>query len=151
VTYEQGTCGFCGTGDGHLGEQGDETSQTLHGSVRTGHAPDWEYKRHPNADDTGQILWCGQCVGGLHHKFQRYDDHNLRAKFLAYKVWNEMDGPRWALWEASDGAERDALRQLKDDMAVHAEKLYVEREVQLMQDEQFRRAGFDLTTRGWLP
>lgn len=150
MTYDSGTCGFCGAGDGHLGETGDESSQYLSAVVRTGEAPDWKYDQHPNGND-GMMVWCGHCVSGLAHKFQRYDDHNLRAKFLSYKVRNEMDGPRWSLWEAQEGPERDALLKLKDDQAVHLEKLHVERELEDMQQEQFRRAGFDLTSRGWRP
>lgn len=151
MAYEQGVCSFCGTGGGHLGDQGDERSQHLHGAVRKGEPGTWEYERHPNADDSGTVLWCGNCISGLTHKFQRYDDTNLRAKYLSYKVRLEMDGLRWSLWDASEGAEREALQQLKDDPSIHLEKLGIERELYDMQQEMFRRAGFDLTTRDWRP
>jgi hypothetical protein len=104
-----GSCGFCGHGDGWLGEQGDETTQSLHGALR--------------------------------HKYQRYDDTNLRALFLSTKLRLELDGIRWVGWEANDGEEREAVRKYLDDTAVHMEKLRAESDLRDMQEEQFRRYG----------
>lgn len=149
-----GTCSFCGYGDGHLGDQGDETTQYMQGVVRTGEVGEWTYEPHPNAygDDGRTVTWCGHCVGGLAHKFQRYDDANLHAAHVAGKVRLELDGLRWTHWEV-EGRERDQLRKHhpQDDGAIHLEKLRLERDLTDMQDEKFRRAGFDLTTRGWRP
>lgn len=154
---ESGICGFCGFGEGYLGDQGDERSQHLHSAVRSGNPSDWKFERHPNAlpdhnDPTkpGQsILWCGNCMGGLEHKFQRYDDHNLNAEHLALKFWLELDGPRWGAWDAITPEEKEVVRRYKDDPAIHMEKLGRERRVDDLQNEIFRRAGFDLTSRGW--
>jgi hypothetical protein len=149
---EPGTCGFCGVGGGYLGEQGDDVSQLLHAAVRSGEAGDWSYAPHPNAyGDCQLVRWCGECVGGLAHKYQRYDDTNLRALFLSSRLRLELDGLRWTLWEADEGPERVALKKLADDPAVHLEKLRARTDVGDMQNELFRRAGFDLTTRGWRP
>jgi hypothetical protein len=138
-----GSCGFCGHGDGWLGEQGDETTQSLHGAVRTGEPGDYKYTGHPNA--LGQykqtIVWCGSCYRGLRHKYQRYDDTNLRALFLSTKLRLELDGIRWVGWEANDGEEREAVRKYLDDTAVHMEKLRAESDLRDMQEEQFRRYG----------
>lgn len=151
---DRGTCGFCGYGDGYLGEQGDETTQELHAAVRTGEPGHWTYAPHPNAQgpDGQLITWCGLCVGGLAHKYQRYDDTNLRALFISSKVRLELDGLRWSHWETDRGEEDDKLRALHgEDVAIHMDKLRIERDIRDMQDELFRRAGFDLTTRGWRP
>jgi hypothetical protein len=153
---DPGTCGFCGVGNGYLGDQGDESTQYLHSSVRTGKPGAWKYETHPGAvpDSKGskyrqQIIWCGHCVGGLKHKYQRLDDHNLAVKHTVYQLWNEMDGPRWAAHFAKEG--QTAMKKIRDDPSVHMEKLHVERELGDMQNELFRRAGFDLTTRDWRP
>ena len=159
---DPGTCGFCGEGGGWLGEQGDEGTQYLHSSVRTGEPGAWKYEAHPGALKKGggshppPIIWCGNCVGGLGHKFQRLDDHNLRAEHLALKFWLELDGPRWAAWEAQSweapSGEGEAVsRKYQDDPAVHLEKLARERRASDLQNELLRRAGFDLTGRGWRP
>lgn len=145
-----GTCGFCGIGDGYLLETGDETSQILHAAVRTGDTPDeWKYTPHPGAYDEFRqsIVWCGQCVGGLKHKYQRYDDTNLRALFISSKVRLELDGMRWTHWEVDRGEEKDALNKHhpRDDQAVHMEKLRIERDLRDIQQEIFRRYGHDLT------
>lgn len=148
---EQGTCAFCGFGQGYLGEQGDETTQYLNSVVRRGEAPDWQYETHENAWGNGNyVTWCGNCLGGLKHKFQRYDDTNLRALYLSSKMRLELDGLRWFIWEADD-EEKDVARRYKDDPAIHLDKLRLERSITDMENEQFRRAGFDLTTRGWRP
>lgn len=153
---ESGTCGFCGTGEGWLGEQGDESTQYLHSAVRTGEPGDWKYERHPNAvPDYGEeekgpgqhIIWCGGCVGGLAHKYQRFDDTNLHALFISYKVRLELDGLRWTHWE--ERSEEFRRAHPPDDTAIHMDKLRVEREITDMQNEKFRRVGFDLTSREW--
>ena len=152
-----GTCGFCGTGDGYLGDQGDESTQYLHSSVRSGEPGKWEFAPHPNSlpashDKTklGQsIIWCGRCLGGLKHKFQRHDDHNLSSEHLALKFWLELDGPRWGAWDASTPEIKDVVRKYQDDSSIHMQKLGRERMVSDIQNELFRRAGFDLTSRGW--
>ena len=154
---ESGTCGFCEIGDGWLGDQGDESPQYLHSAVKTGEPGDYSYERHPNAlpdshdpSRPGQrIMWCGQCMGGLKHKFQRYDDHNLKAEHMALKFWLELDGPRWGAWEADTPEEKAVARRYQDDVAIHMDKLNRERRVSDLQNELFRRAGFDLTSRGW--
>lgn len=159
---DSGTCGFCGYGDGYLGEQGDESTMYLHSAVRTGEPGDWKYERHPNAlpetsaDGTAmspgqRIIWCGNCVSGLKHMFQRLDDHNLKAEHMALKFWLELDGPRWGAWSAETDEERAVTKKYQDDLAIHLDKLHRERRVGLLQQELFRRAGFDLTTRGWRP
>lgn len=145
-----GTCGFCGYGEGYLGEMGDETTQLLSGTVREGEPGDWTYKQHPNAAGM-RITWCGECVGGLKHKYQRHDDTNLRAEYLSTKLRLELDGIRWAGWEADEGKERDAIKPLLDDPAIHLDKLRMERDIRDMENEQFRRYGHDLTKRGWRP
>lgn len=154
-----GTCGFCGEGGGWLGDQGDETSTWLHSAVRHGEPGNWTYERHPNADPDpmrGQrIRWCGQCVRGLIHKFQRYDDTNLRALVISSKVRLELDGPRWSLWDL-DEVERAKIAPLyRDDMAIHRDKLILESDLRLAQEEEFRRYGHDLTAEGrhtqWRP
>jgi len=150
---EPGTCGFCGFGDGWLGGQGDEGTQTLHSSVRK---EDGNYERHPNSHGylNQYITWCGGCVGGLKHKWQRYDDHNLNAKFQTESLRMKMDGFRWPASEVSRDDEvseeaREAAKELLDDPAIHLDKLRLETDINDMQNEIFRRAGFDLTTRGW--
>lgn len=139
---KSGTCGFCGYGGGWLGEQGDETTQHLHSAVRSGKFGNYEYKPHPNSsgylDQT--IIWCGSCYRGLRHKYQRYDDTNLRAIFLSTKLRLELDGLRWVGWEA-DEDERTHVRKYLDDTAVHMEKLRAESDLRDMQEEQFRRYG----------
>ena len=157
MTGKNGTCGFCGFGDGWLGDQGDESTQYLHSAVKSGTPGDWKYDRHPNAledshrpGEPGQtIIWCGHCVGGLKHKFQRYDDHNLQAEFQALKFWLELDGPRWGAWEAHSDEEKQIVKKYQDDVAIHMDKLGRQKRVHDIQNELFRRAGFDLTTRGW--
>jgi hypothetical protein len=148
---DPGTCGFCGTGDGWLGDQGDESTQYLHSSVRTGDPGEWKYEKHPGAlkRDKQYIIWCGNCIGGLKHKFQRLDDHNLRAEHTALSLWQQLDGPRWATWNPQDPEEEAAFKKVRDDPAVHLEKLGRESRINDLQNELFRRAGFDLTTRGW--
>lgn len=147
---DPGTCGFCGHGDGWLGEMGDEHTQYLHSTVRKGDPPDWSFERHPGAlkDDPQHITWCGNCIGGLAHKYQRYDDTNLRALLISSQLRLQMDGLRWVVWEA-DGDP--AILAQQDDPAIHLEKLGLERAIGDMQNETFRRAGFDLTTREWRP
>lgn len=146
-----GTCSFCGFGDGCLGEQGDEMTQYLHGAVRHGEAPDWTYQQHPNAwgDPPQRVTWCGMCVGGLIHKFQRYDDTNLHAAHIAGQVRLELDGLRWSGWDEKKVREQPLGHA--DDPGIHLEKLALSRIVDDMQNEKFRRAGFDLTTRRWRP
>lgn len=137
-----GTCGFCGYGDGWLGEQGDETTQTLHAAVRSGEPGNYSYAPHPNAtgylDQT--ILWCGSCYRGLRHKYQRYDDTNLRAHFLSSKLRLELDGLRWVGWDVNE-EERPIVKKYLDDPALHLEKLRIDRNIADMQEEQFRRYG----------
>jgi hypothetical protein len=154
---DAGTCGFCGTGDGWLGDQGDDSTQYLHSAVRTvDEDGEFHYEPHPGArpdswapDNPGQtIIWCGHCVGGLEHKFQRYDDLNLRAEHTALSLWLEMDGPRWSVFHG-DEEDQETFRKYRDDLAIHADKLRREQRVADLQNELFRRAGFDLTTRGW--
>lgn len=150
---KSGTCGFCGIGDGWLGEQGDESSQYLHSSVRTGTPGDWKYTPHENAldGDNQYIMWCGSCVRGLIHKYQRYDDTNLRALLLSTQLRLELDGIRWTLWSA-EGDERDALKKTQDDPSIHLDKLSLESNLYHMQAEQSRRYGLDLTLTGrWRP
>lgn len=144
---EFGFCGFCGTGGGHLGDQGDERSQTLHAAVRTGEPGNWKYEAHPFALDDGtgykqSILWCGGCYEGLEHKYQRYDDTNLHALLISYKVRMELDGIRWTHWEERSEAFRKA--HPADDIAVHMDKLRIEREIGDLQEERFRRYNPDL-------
>jgi len=140
MAYESGVCGFCGTGGGWLGEQGDERSQHLHGAVRTGEPGHWKYEKHPNSTESRRVLWCGGCDEGLAHKYQRLDDHNLNTKYRVYKLWNEMDGPRWSLWEMEkDEPGREAAKAMQDDPGVHIEKLSVEREIGDMWREIVRR------------
>jgi hypothetical protein len=162
---DSGTCGFCGTGDGYLGDQGDESTTYLHSTVATRdeETGEWTYETHPGArpdylgdgkygDKPGQtIIWCGHCVSGLKHLFERHDDHNLRAEFTALSLWQELDGLRWATWVSEGEVEEKAFKKVRDNPAIHLEKLRRERRVRLMQDELHRRAGFDLTTRGWRP
>lgn len=155
MSGDSGTCSFCGFGDGHLGETGDETTQYMHSAVRTGEQP-WSYEPHPNAwgGHSQSVTWCGNCVGGLAHKFQRYDDVNLRAAHVAGKVRMELDGIRWVHWDtASDRDENAAVKKHhpQDDPAVHMEKLNLARDLDDMQNEELRRAGFDLATNGWRP
>lgn len=144
-----GTCGFCGFGDGHLGEQGEDLSQVLHAAARFGEPGKWTYSRHPGAFGDGQrIHWCGQCVAGLKHKYQRYDDGNLRALGVSYRVRLELDGLRWTAWDK----DVDPGVYPPDDPAVHAEKLRGQRDLADIETEQSRRAGFDLVAnRGWRP
>lgn len=155
---KSGTCGFCGYGDGWLGDQGDESTVYLPSVVRVGDSPDeWKYERHPNAlpdygsdeDKPGQsIIWCGNCVGGLKHLWQREDDQNLNAEKMALGIWLELDGLRW---EAHYADKDSPLKKLRDDPAIHLDKMRRERRYHLAEKEQFRRAGVDLTTRGWRP
>jgi hypothetical protein len=152
---EAGTCGFCGFGEGYLGEQGDETTTRLHAAVRSGEPGNWTYEAHPNAlpaTECQLIVWCGMCVGGLAHKWQRYDDTNLRALMLSTQLRLEMDGLRWTLWQRS-GDEDDPLVKYGDDPAVHLEKLRAQRDLEDMNKEVFRRYGHDLTKMypGWRP
>ena len=145
---DYGTCGFCGLGNGWLGEQGDESTRHISSVVRSGTPGNWKYKRHENAYGDGQLItWCGRCVGGLKHYFQRYDDTNLRAKMVAYKLWNQMDAPRFALWETGP----EISKQYQDDPAIHLEKLRVKDDLILMEKENMRRHGFDLVKDGWRP
>lgn len=155
MTLDSGTCAFCGFGDGRLGETGDEATQYLHAAVRIGKPGHWDYKTFPGARQGSMIAWCGECVGGLKHKFQRYDDTNLRALEMSYKVRMAMDGPRWIFWDLA-GEKQDIDRQnvidsgfSPDDIAVHMEKLRIESDLGDIQNELSRRVGFDLTTRGW--
>lgn len=151
---EPGTCGFCGYGGGYLGEMGDEKSERLHAAVRTGESGQWEYKHHPNAygEHCMEITWCGECFGGLAHKFQRYDDTNLRALEISYKVRLELDGIRWSHWETDLGEENERVKKIHapDDAAVHMEKLRVERDLGQIQQEFFRRFGHG-PQEGWRP
>lgn len=139
-----GTCGFCGEGGGYLGGQGDESSRILHAAVRTGEAGQWEYHMHPNAFDGQQIQWCGMCVRGLIHKFQRYDDTNLRAVYLSYKLRLELDALRWINWEVTE-EERPITKQYADDPAIHMEKLNISDEIPILFAEMRRRMGIDIT------
>ncbi len=150
---DSGTCGFCGFGDGRLGDQGDESTQLLHAAIRVGKPGEWSYGKHPNALEPHKqsVVWCGHCVSGLAHKFQRLDDHNLNAEFMAMSFWLELDGPRWGAWEARTEDDRAAAKKYQDDVAVHMDKLNRQRRLDDLQNEKFRRAGFDLTTRGWRP
>jgi hypothetical protein len=151
---DSGTCGFCGVGGGRLGETGDEMTIYLNSTVRTGDTPDeWKYEAHPNEWSRGYITWCGHCVGGLAHMWQRHDDQNLNAEFLALSIWLEMDGIRWALWEIDhDDEDQKKLRKLRDDQGIHMDKLARERRVNYAKLERFRRAGVDLTvSQGWRP
>lgn len=149
MSGDYGTCAFCGIGDGHLGETGDEQSQLLHAAVRSGEAPNWKYTTHPNAPDHNFVRWCGRCIGGLAHKFQRYDETNLHALHMATMVRLELDGLRWSGW--TDKAVREQPLGHADDPAIHLDKLKLREMLQDIQNENFRRAGFDLTTRGWRP
>lgn len=153
-----GTCGFCGHGGGHLGDQGDESTQTLHATVVTvDESGERSYSTHPNAyghlDEDGnetlkqRITWCGHCVNGLAHKYQRYDDTNLHGIAVSYKVRLELDGIRWTHWEERGEGFKKA--HPADDPAIHLEKLRIESDLRDIQNEQYRRAGFDLTSRGW--
>lgn len=154
-----GFCGFCGGGDGYLGEQGDETSEILPATVRTGDGPDtWAYAPHDNAlpgrDIPQQIQWCGCCIAGLRHKFQRLDDHNLRAKLTAYRLWQEMDGVRWSVaWPPQDATgadEPEPGRFAVDDWVVHMNKIFRDRDIEHMEAEMARRMGADLQAQGWI-
>lgn len=119
------TCAFCGLG--RRGETGDETTQYLHSSVRTGEPGNYKYKTHPDAwDENPQyITWCGQCDGGSAHKYQRYTDTNLKAKKSAYEIWLVEDPMQW---EAP-----------YDDPAVHLEKLRAYDEIHHIERELKRR------------
>lgn len=153
---EPGYCGFCGSGGGYLGEQGDEGTQHLHSAVRSGDTiEDWTYDVHPHAvphESDGRpgqyIVWCGRCVSGLRHKYQRLSDHNLHVQHRIYELWLEMDAPHWSIWDAKPG---DPERALLDDPSVHLEKVHREREVTDMLHELQRRAGYDLTRDDWRP
>jgi hypothetical protein len=143
---DPGTCGFCGAGGGYLGEQGDDLSQRLHSAVRTGSSPDtYKYKTHPNAYNQNYVMWCGQCVGGLKHKFQRYSDTNLNALIASYQLRLEMDGVRWAGWEFKEA------RKYGDDPAIHLDKLHIMRDLEDARNERLRRYGHDLTRKGFRP
>jgi hypothetical protein len=150
---DPGTCAFCGFGDGWLGEQGDETTQRLHSAVRTGEPGDWNYEPFPGSRSASTITWCGNCVGGLKHKYQRYDDSNLRALQVSYKVRLSLDGIRWDFWEYDEDERKKVIEAGRhpDDPAVHMEKLRIERDLQDIQNEIFRRYGHDLTQQGWRP
>lgn len=152
---DPGTCAFCGFGGGYLGDQGDETTQYLRGAVRTGEPGSYEYTQHPNShgNPPQTVTWCGQCVGGLKHKHQRYDDTNLRAALIAGKVRLELDGLRWSHWEVDRGEEKEAFTRAHppDDTAIHLDKLRCERDVKDAENETFRRYGHDLTKQGWRP
>lgn len=148
-----GTCFFCGVGGGYLGEQGDEMTTTLHSAVRSGEPGAWKYDTPEGAERAGTVTWCGFCLRGLAHKFQRYDDANLRAALLAGNVRLSLDAPRWVFWEVDDD-ERAKLIESglhPDDYALHSEKLRLRRDVDDMQQEVFRRAGVNLVgrDRGW--
>lgn len=146
-----GTCGFCGGGDGWLGEMGDETTERLEGVVRVGLAGKWTYEPHPNmiSGHGRYVVWCGGCLGGLKHKFQRLDDHNLQAEKQALSFWLALDGLRWESWGV-DGEEYEIANSYRDDTAVHIQKLSRRRRLHLLQAEQMRRAGAPLTSQGWL-
>lgn len=149
---DPGVCGFCGIGAGYLGDQGDESTQILHSAVRSGEPGNYSYKPHPGALKSNygqQIVWCGNCIGGLTHKWQRYDETNLRALLLSNKLRLELDGLRWVGWETHSDREQEAVAKYLDDPSLHLEKLQIRRELEDLENEQFRRAGFDLTTRGW--
>lgn len=143
MTLDPGTCAFCGMGGGYLGGTGDETTQHLHSSVRTGEPGNWKYKTLEGAKVASYVTWCGMCHRGLAHKYQRYDDHNLRALQVSYEVRLKLDGIRWEFWGATK-EERAAMIEggyVPDDIAVHNEKLHVETDLRDIQEEIFRRYG----------
>lgn len=139
-----GWCGFCGAGDGHLGEQGDERSELLNAAVRSGEGPYWNYAAHPGAikNDHGGltfgILWCGICDLGLAHKYQRFTDHNLQVQLMIYKTWNDLDGCKWDLWNLP---QDDPAWKNIDDPAIHLVKRRRQDEIPLLEREVERRKG----------
>jgi hypothetical protein len=140
---EDGWCGFCNGGGGHLGETGDERSLYLRASVRTGTPGAWTYEPHPHTLPdvaVNLILWCGVCDDGLAHRFARYDDQNLRAILAANKCRLFIDPLRWDAWELSAGTQEyeDAL-VTQDDTAVHVEKLNIQTFIELTGRELKRR------------
>jgi len=149
---QQGECGFCGT------RVEDVAPVTLPSAVRSG-TPEsgFHYAPHPNAlpDSQGRpgqrINWCGSCVRGLTHKFQRLSDANLHAKLIAYRLWRELDGVHWSLWDDQDALGPVGKAAL-DDPAVHGQKLTRDQEIDDMEAEVARRAGADLTDlEDWIP
>lgn len=140
-----GTCGFCGRGDGHLGEQGDERSEYLEALARTGVPGEWVYEPLAvMADSNGQILWCGTCLRGLAHRFQRFDDRNLFARQASYELYLTIDPVRWSSSRPTPASEH---RLVPDDFAVHVQKVSMSDEVALIAAELTRRRGQE--PQGW--
>lgn len=138
-----GWCGFCGAGDGRLGEQGDERSHWMHSAVNVGTKIDRNYEYHPGSiksrvtgELTSRILWCGNCDEGLTHRYLRYSDDNLEAMLTVYKLWHELDPPKWYLWEVTD---KDRAARESDDPAIHVDKVNRQDEIALIQREWRRR------------
>lgn len=128
---DYGVCGFCGTGGGHLGEQGDENSCFLHSAIKIGER---EFKTHPGAlkSDSQRIMWCGQCESGLAHKYSRYDNLNLQGLVASIKARFEVDPMRWGRWEGNKDAP-------VDDPSVHLRKLWDRKELYNLEEELKRR------------
>lgn len=146
---EPGYCAFCGTGGGHLGDQGDESSMYLHSAVRSGEPGNWKYATHPvvfyahpnNHLLSQQILWCGECEDGLAHCYQRYDDANLASFIEGYSLILKLDPIRWDMWSATTPEEIKEAQAKLDDVFIHGEKLRFRRQIDLMQQEQRRRSN----------
>lgn len=137
-----GYCGFCGAGNGHLGDQGDDSSEFLPSFVRTGVPGRYKFASHPNAceSDRQWISWCGSCTDGLAHKFQRLDNRNLEAVLASSELLLSLDPIRWDAWDALPGPEFDEAVARSDDPSVHAGKLVTEREIILIRRELARRS-----------
>lgn len=108
-------CAFCDRT--HLGDQGDETTQYLEGVVRVGRD---RFVDHPYAHNR-RVLWCGVCAEGRKHKYQRYDNQNLRGLLAGIKARLEVDPIKWYLWEFDANGPR--IEEEADDFLVHNHKL----------------------------
>lgn len=149
---EDGWCGFCNGGGGHLGDTGDERSRYLNSTVRNGNPGNCDYSPHPHslpAPVLNIILWCGVCNDGLAHKYARYDNQNLLALHTSHQYRLFVDPLRWDAWDTSAGTPEHARAvEHQDDTAVHIEKLGIHDSIVTTQKELERR-GVTIPSLQW--